>query len=258
MFINGLCGLGMGGDIAILLSALTTDLNVFTAAGSPTGPVDVTLTIDSGVIIGGVSGAAINSSGLPSGSTLRIINNGIIVGKSGQMGAGGPGSGPGYGAYGTAGGTGGDAINLGCNIIIDNTNGYIYAGGGGGGGGSSGVPNGGNGGYGRGFQYDELIGGECQGEAGFPYTYYGCPGGAAASGWGGYGGNRPDSPCTYGSGGGGNGGDYGGSGGYGGLGGYNGVPGINGGGPGLAIKRNGYSITWLGGENATQVKGSYA
>jgi len=90
-------------------------------------PVIVTVTVNSGIKVGSSSTAtaAFNVESLPSGSTVKLINNGYIVG------AGGVGGGD-----VTNGGNGGNALNLLSDITIINNE---TIGGGGGGGGGTGL-----------------------------------------------------------------------------------------------------------------------
>lgn len=268
--------MAVGGDINLLLASSATDYNVFMAAGSPTGPVYVTLTVAPGVTVGGVSGTVIKADQLPAGSTLKIINNGTFIGRSGVGGAQTGSSGSGYPGNGNPGAPGGDAIAISCDLVIDNTNGYIYAGAGGGGSGGWCVVPGAAGGYGRGYVYSSLVQGQCQGTIGLCDNYYRwCPGVGGVppqpSGvFGGNGGNNPTpnppgdasyADGIYGAGAGGNGGDYaspGGTGGNSAGGGYGTGYGGVGGAAGYAIRLNGKTVTWLGGNNSTQVKGVVA
>lgn len=206
----------------VIASNVTAGYNIFTAAGSPTDSVDVILTINTGIDVAVNlsynTGLALNTeSSWKTGSTIKIINNGTILGKGG---IGGMGSG-GLGGPGT---NGQEAISLGWDITLDNTNGYIYGGGGGGGAGSLvGVSQGGGGGAGYGQRSD----------------YAADYGGRLLGGYGGtnagYGGNTATA------------GDNGT--------GKNGVP-ILGGAPGNAIKLNGHTVNWLGGNSSPHVEGA--
>jgi hypothetical protein len=115
---------GGTGAINLVITANTANYDVFAAAGSPSSIVNVTLTINGGVIVysSASTSSAIRIVGFAAGSTVTIINNGNIYG------AGGNGS----LSIGAAGATGGDAIYANMPITIDNTNGYIFGGGGGG------------------------------------------------------------------------------------------------------------------------------
>lgn len=208
--------------------------NIFAAAGYPTDAVDVTLTINAGVDVYSDNGTTYTvfttGTGWAPGSTIKIINNGYILGCGGVGGLGGVGAFDSY-AHGQDGGPGYPAIELRWNVTIDNTNGYIF-GGGGGGGGEAKLPynsagaGGGGAGYGQRQSYAANYGGRLTGGAGA--LNYGGNGGD--SGAGGYDGGDAPSPLPW----------YGGAGGAG----------------GNAIALNGYSVTWMGGNNATQVKGA--
>lgn len=209
--------------INLTISVDTSGYNVFLNAGSPTSPVQVVLTIASGIYVGNGGGGspALETFGFAAGSTLKIVNNGFI---EGHPGSGASGASP--GANGNTGGDGGDAIDLWLPAAVDNTNGYIRGGGGGGGSGGGGVSNGGSsGGIGEGS-------GSARG-SGDPGVGDGGAGGAGGE-FGGYGDN--------------------GSGGSG-----SGTSGGAGGVPGNAIKLHaGATVNWLGGNNSTQVKGAVA
>lgn len=207
------------------------------------GDVVVVVTILPGVEIwsNNASYPALDFSGFDFGASLKLVNYGNVYGKGGTGNAG----------------AGGTALNLSRNITINNTTtGHIYGGGGGGGRGGFGWCNGpdkaggggGGGGQGR------------SGGAGGDGEVYAAPGAAGAAG-------SSSAPGAYGAGGiysetcaggrGGTGGTWGGSGedgstGYGYFGGQTGQPG---GAAGKAIEKNGATITWVAGNNSTQVKG---
>jgi len=96
-------------------------------------PIVATITINSGIYVysNNTSIAGFTIGTLPAGSTVSIINNGYIMGKGGNGGAGTQ-SPHVYAA--NPGGAGGPAINLNYPVSITNNS---YIGGGGGGGGSS-------------------------------------------------------------------------------------------------------------------------
>lgn len=116
------------------------------------GKSDITITVNSGVYVWSdstsVAGLTING-GLNAGDTLKLVNNGYIIGKGGQGSNGGNLPSP----QTSAGGNGGPALSILTNLIIDNLS-YIAGGGGGGSGGKyaqvSGVSGGGGGGAGGG------------------------------------------------------------------------------------------------------------
>lgn len=231
--------LGGGAVVTDLtIAADTHNYNVFSAAGSPTGVVHVTVTIAAGVIVSDSTrtGYALRiGTGWAVGSTVTIVNNGYIEG---------------YGGNGAAG-SGGDALRVeGVDVSIDNTNGYVRGGGGGGGTGPDTVDCGGGGGGGG----------------------QGNPGGSGAAGGSGpfYTGSAGASGSRTGPGGGGAAGvfgaEHGGNGGSGGSWGQSGDTSgassdgarTGGGIAGKAVAKNGRAVTWLGGNNTTQVKGAVA
>jgi len=112
-----------------------TNLNIrdYAVANGWNGSDSVAITINNGVIISGNtagdSTAACTISGsFPNG--VSLINNGVIVGRGGNGGAGRQAN------TGTNGGAGGTALSTTVNLMVDN-NGTIAGGGGGGGGGGS-------------------------------------------------------------------------------------------------------------------------
>lgn len=251
--------------IPLTISANTADYNVFVAAGSPSFAADIVLTVNTGIYLYSTSTAtpALSTGvGWVVGSTIKLINNGNVFGMGG---AGAEGGNPDY-YQGQNGVAGGPAMGINWNIIIDNTNGLIGGGGGGGGGGGAGwwifapasfKASGGGGGGGQGYNGGAAgIGGySCLNNYGTCVAgANGVEGTAAVAGGGGAGGVVPGW-CQAGNGGGG--------GGLGAVGaaGMTGVSGngVNGGGAGgaagKAINLNGFVITWLGGNNANQVKG---
>jgi hypothetical protein len=124
------------------ISANTTNYNLKAAAiaagWNQTTPLNATVTINSGVYVYSTStGAYAFQTGatFPSGTTLALINNGIILGKGGDGGRGGQFSTP--TTLNTVGAAGGPAILAQQAITITN-NGSIAGGGGGGGGGAAG------------------------------------------------------------------------------------------------------------------------
>ena len=241
------------------------------------GTTPVTATVNAGVYIWsdntGVAGLTIDGS-WPGGVTL--INNGYIIGKGGNAGAGGP----------SAGASGGPAISLGINVTIVNNSGAFIAGGGGGGGtnlsGGGGGAGGGIGGAGRflGTTAGGSIG--SSGSTGAPGAA--SPGGSGGGAGGGAGGTAvfgppPSPPAQGGSGGGGgrilpgtggaggagvvstggaggsagnagsvanpsNSHGSGGGGGWGASGGTASAGSVAGGAGGRAVQLNGFSVTW--------------
>lgn len=123
--------------ITITIASNTTNYTLNTAAvsGYTAGKTDVTFVVNSGIYLYSTSTAtpALTVSAFTAGDTVTIVNSGYIIGMGGDGGHGG-----GCGTIaGTAGYSGGPAIQLGFNVNITN-NSYI-AGGGGGGGGTNGV-----------------------------------------------------------------------------------------------------------------------
>jgi len=220
----------------LTIAANTYNYNVGNAAAAlgydNTKPARVWVTVNSGVYVGNQDVQSGSVSMLwqtfPAGSECRLINNGFIYGRGGAGGN----------APSGAGEDGQRAVvlsNIPSGISIDNTNGYIFGGGGGGGGGGGNqfAPGYGGGGGGQGFN-----GG----------------GGGSGSGTGSAG--TAGDQSSYGFGGspnGGNGGEWGqaGSAGLGGA-----VPGGSPGAGGAAVFTNGVAVTWLGGNNGTQVRGA--
>jgi len=96
-----------------------------------TKKVDLNITVNSGVIVGSSTPAqpSLNIPLLPTGSIVRLINRGKILGAGGTFGLGG------IGASGQDGEVGGTALAIRTTTIISNY-GQMKAGGGGGGGGA--------------------------------------------------------------------------------------------------------------------------
>jgi hypothetical protein len=120
-------------DNTIKISVDDYDVDLYaryvSVAGMPTGSTNAVFEVESGVVVGAstTSNYAIDTgSSWPSGATIKLINNGYIVG------AGGAGGVIPYGVSTSGlGSDGGDAINLQEDIEIVN-NGVIGGGGGGG------------------------------------------------------------------------------------------------------------------------------
>lgn len=184
----------------ITISASTTDYNLRTelvALGyGGISKVAVTVTINAGVTIGSTSPSnpAFDVDGgtaYPAGSTVTLINNGDIIGRGGNGGAGGN-SPNNAGARGSSGGT---CIKTLSAITITN-NGNIFAGSGGGGGGAADTTNGGGGGGGGGDGFGSAAGGAGgtgtnAGAAGIASDAVTNPGGGGAGGGGGKGNATP-------------------------------------------------------------------
>jgi hypothetical protein len=244
-----LLGNSGSGGVNLTIAANTSNYDVFSAAGSPSGVVQVTVTVAAGVIVNDAtrSGFALKTTapgvggGWAPGSTVSIVNQGFIEG---------------FGGNGNSG-SGGAAILLGIDTTIDNTNGYIRGGGAGGAIGPDGngvVTQGGGGGGGG------------QGNPGGGAGVASSGGGFGVSGTNGTAGSR----TARGGGGAGANNGSGSFGGSGGGGGSWGAPGdsstrssssngfVSTGVPGNAIKLQGHAVTWTGGFNSTQVKGTVA
>lgn len=133
--------LGLGGlrsSIDLTIASDTQNYNLLTAASNTgryrAGKSDIRLNINSGVYVGSTStSAALNISGFTIGDTIRVTNNGVIIGKGGN--GGNAGSGGGGGSNGQGGGL---AILLTYPTTIYNY-GTIAGGGGGGGAGQGGT-----------------------------------------------------------------------------------------------------------------------
>lgn len=267
---------GAGRPVVLLtISATqTVQYNIFTSAGSPTVATEVILTINTTIVCrAGVT----TSSGWPAGSSITIVNNGTIAGIGGTQssiqGRGGETTSSVNITAGQAGRTGGVAVYLSFPITIDNTNGNVFGGGGQGGGGGASTRNnppgtaaaasGGGGGGGRG--YNNAPGGLAGADNNNTFiTVNAGNGGAGSSTAGGASGanaTAADGILSWSGGDGGAGsGTWAGSGGAGTIGTKSGTGTVTSGGVGgaggAAVARNGHSLTWTGGNNSTQVKGS--
>lgn len=231
--------------INLTISSNTTDYNIRTAAGSPATASIVTVTINTGIIVGASAAgpyyfALDTGSGWAAGTELYLVNNGYIYGKGGAGNSNNASS----------------AIKLNWNLTITNANGYIFGGGGGGaqgyGHGTPGIGYAGGGGGGGGQGYAGSAGGAPNNNGGEPGT----AGDAGAMGYPGSGGAGGYN-SVYGTTG-GNGGDGGGWGENGKPSGANGAGAINNaiGYGGNAVVLNGYSVTWVNGNNGSRVKGA--
>jgi len=129
------------GEYSIIFSADELDVNLYAVFvleyGAPSSAVDLTVSIQSGVLISATAttiAAFVIGVSWPSGSTISIVNDGVIAGRGGA-GGGYPGGLLNY--NGTAGEDGGLALLADYPVSIDNSSGVIAGGGGGGGQGSS-------------------------------------------------------------------------------------------------------------------------
>lgn len=191
--------------IALTIASNTQNYDVYSnASPSPSyspGTADITVTINSGVVVGSSSTGSYAMSvpnAFGAGDTVTIVNNGTVIGRGGSGGGGGRGQ-----PYtsGGGGGNGGNALYVNRATIFTN-NGTLSGGGGGGGGGhgrsAGGSPKvaasgygGGGGGGGAGYS-----GGS--GGAGGPGPQYPAPaGGTGTTTSGGAGGSRPTSYQGY-------------------------------------------------------------
>ena len=122
---------------SVTLTTNTTNysLNITTLSGYVAGVSDVLITVNSGVYVYSTStaNAGMTLTGGTTGDTVKIVNNGFILGMGGK--GGGANNIYTVRAY-IAGTAGGNAISLGFNTTIDNTNAAAYIAGGGGGGGA--------------------------------------------------------------------------------------------------------------------------
>jgi hypothetical protein len=181
--------------------------DLYTFLGSPSGPQEVTLTVD-GADIGDVR----ITGSFAGGSTFDIIciNGGRVVGLGGEGGDGGNDNGA-TGTSGSFGSNGGHALSItGFTVNLDIDDGFLLGGGGGGGGGGYSSTNnspGGGGGGGQGFGTG-ISGGAAGTPTGTPVAN---PGGDGSKSGPGTGGNGGDTTAP------GNAGGNGGSWGYGGA-----------------------------------------
>ena len=236
-------------------------VNPTSLPGYIAGLTDITITVNSGVYVWSdstsVPALTING-GLSSGDTIRLINNGFIMGKGGKGG--------GHGQFrnsALASTPGGPALSIGLNLEIINNS---YIGGGGGGGGTTSGPGGGGGaGGGAGGQglrwatQQEVLlaggNGGTVGNAGSAGVGTGTGfGGVSGGGGGGAGGGSGSNFFAYyylgGGGGGGGGRIFPGVGGAGGAKSTYGAPGNSGGSagnPGTTAPRNAYFLAGGGG-----------
>ncbi|MFO1306615.1 MAG: hypothetical protein U1F54_23065 [Burkholderiales bacterium] len=234
----------------LTITGTQSNVNVRTAVSSPSIAGDVLVTLTSSGVCNSTSAApALRwGTGWPAGCTFKLMNAGSIRGSAGVGGAGGATA-----SAGSAGTAGNNAMDLDGNAIaIDNgASGQIFGGGGGGGGGGGAIGTGGGGGGGG--QGD--IGTGSGGAGGSPATYPGSAGTAGSPSGAGVGGAGGSGGAFFDGGGGGYGGGWGDSGtagaSSGGIGSAGGAPGAG----GKAINLNGGSVTWIAGNNATQVRG---
>jgi hypothetical protein len=155
-----------GASFPLTIASNVVDWKLLPLLGTISGALTVTVTVNQGVCCFASTAAeyAMDLSGLPSGSTVNLINNGYILGHGGDGADGAGSSYPGSGETilsSSAAGNGGGAIlgpGLSHTFNVMNTNGHIRGGGGGGGAGgvnvtmtgSGGTANAGGGGGGAG------------------------------------------------------------------------------------------------------------
>lgn len=224
-------------DFDFSISAGTYINYVLTDHYSPVSPGEYTVYIETGAIFGSydTSIAAFDTGTPAAGVTFRLIARWQVLGMGGNGGNGGT-----YGAQvlpGSAGSVGGIAFEAGCDCVIDNGSGLIWAGGGGGGG-------------------TEVLSTAGPG----PLTYPHASGGSGGQGYGNSSGGLyfNAAPTVGGSGyeQGGNQSTYGPSGNYGGGWGESGTTSTKAGGlAGEAIKSNGFSVTIISGDNSLSIRG---
>lgn len=185
--------------IALTIASNTQNYDVYSnASPSPSyssGTSDITVTINSGVVVGSSSTGSYAMSvpnAFGAGDTVTIVNNGTVIGRGGSGGAGGRGVPL---TFGGGGGSGGNALYVNRATIFTN-NGTLSGGGGGGGGGSGNAAGGspktpsqgyGGGGGGGGAGYSGGSGGAGGPGPNFP----GSPGGSGTTTSGGGGGPQP-------------------------------------------------------------------
>jgi len=127
----------------ISTTASNVSVNVSTLTGYALGNTDLTITVNSGVILTStvITTPALVITGSTTGDTITLVNNGYIFGKGGDGGYGGCQGGFGTGVpYGFPGLPGGNAISLsGSSGVLFYLNNSVNISGGGGGGGGGGL-----------------------------------------------------------------------------------------------------------------------
>lgn len=127
-------------NINLVISASTNNYNVYANRGSSyvAGKSNITLTINGGVYVGAGatnSYAITVNNNFASGDTVKIINNGVVIGCGGNGGQGGL-----NGNNASGGATGGNAFLVQFPTSVTNNGTFAGGGGGGGGGGGKNVP----------------------------------------------------------------------------------------------------------------------
>ncbi len=256
-------------SVGASLGSNEQDVHLFSRVGSPAGVTTINLTVQAGTILSASSPAngALDLRGFASGSTINIVNNGYILGRGGDGGAGGAAWDAGTGVSGITtrsgdnGQAGGPAImNAGSGITVNiyNASGHIWGGGGGGGGGGTANPaslsnaNGGGGGGGAGGGYLGVGQKNMNANVGADGTN----GSAGVNGTFGTGGVGNGGSATGGAG--GDGGDWGTAGSAGvqpAAGATNATAGTAGA-AGKAVELNGGAVTFISGSGSPNVKGA--
>ena len=147
---------GSGATQAIVISQNCLDWNLAAVVGTLGSPATINIVVSPGVIVeASCAGTpAMDLSGIISGSTINLTNNGYIIGKGGDGGDGAEADYPGSGVTiraANAAKPGGNSIKgPGSGVTFNVTNGSGHIWGGGGGGGGSGASDGGGAGNGLG------------------------------------------------------------------------------------------------------------
>jgi hypothetical protein len=134
-----------GASYPLTISSNVVNWQLAPLLGTLSSAITVTITVNTGVVVSSRTpqDPAMDLSGLPSGSTVNLINNGYIIGCGGDGADGASASYPGSGdtaLNATAAFAGGNAIlgpGLSRSFNVTNANGHIWGGGGGGGAGGA-------------------------------------------------------------------------------------------------------------------------
>jgi hypothetical protein len=137
-----------GAQYPLTIASNVSNWQLAPLLGTLGSPVNVTVTVNTGVVVSSVrpSDPAMDLSGLPSGSTVTLVNNGYIIGCGGNGGEGASSVYNGTSPEVTGAGlpeAGGVAVlgpGIGRSFNCTNANGHLWGGGGGGGGGSAQTP----------------------------------------------------------------------------------------------------------------------
>ena len=140
--------------LSVILGTNTTQtsVNITALPGYIAGITDVNIYVSSNVYVYSTttSTPALSISGSTAGDTVKLTNNGYVMGKGGDGNSGW--------APQTGGTNGGPALSIGSNIFLIN-NSYIAGGGGGGGGRTAGGGGAGGGQGGNGYNAAVVVGG---------------------------------------------------------------------------------------------------